>query len=61
MTQVGHILIERSGDGPGGADGLPGTGGGPGGMLVMGIGLRNETVDAEEFAALVGGVLDVVG
>jgi hypothetical protein len=30
-------------------------------MLVMGIGLRNETVDAEEFAALVGGVLDVVG
>jgi hypothetical protein len=30
-------------------------------MLVMGVGLRNETVDRDEFAALVGGVLDCVG
>jgi hypothetical protein len=71
-TQVGHILIERGGAGgpPAGAGGLPGTdgaagggggGAGVGGMLVMGVGLRNETIDREEFAALVGGVLDCVG
>ena len=71
-TQVGHVLIERGGGGPaGGPGGLPGAGGaagaggggagGPGGMLVMGVGLRNESVDREEFAALVGGVLDCVG